>query len=455
MNSIFYRQFCLLLSLTTITVLGRDFSAQAETIAETATTVNSAADLAPQLAPTSESVSRMAQVDTNTEPSPGVDTTPSPAPVPVQAISFTDVGLDYWAEPFIQALAASNVIAGYPDGTFRPQQPVTRAEFAAMLQKTFSQAAVQRQLTPGGFSDVPAAYWAAPAIQAAYETGFMDGAPNNLFLPNQEIPKVQAITALANGLDLTPSSPAADIVSNYYTDAGQIPSYAVEQVAAATQANVVVNYPDVKTLNPQTALTRAEAAAHLYQALVRLGQAQPLPANVAAANYVVGGPGGVSQAAPTTPEETTPTPADVQPGRTTRGGSSYFGVAANFGLTGDSDLGDGVNVAVFSKIGLLNFLSVRPAVVIGSDPTVLIPITLDLNFQQADALNRTISIAPYVGAGAGIRTGDETDVAFLLTGGLDVPITPQFTATAAVNALIADDTDVGLWVGVGYNFRGF
>jgi len=50
--------------------------------------------------------------------------------------------------------------------------------------------------------DVPAEYWAAPAITAAYEGRFMDGYPNT-FQPNQEIPKVQAITALANGLGLT------------------------------------------------------------------------------------------------------------------------------------------------------------------------------------------------------------------------------------------------------------
>ena len=465
MNSIFYRRFSLLLSLTAITVLGRGFSAQAETIMVPSTKANSAAALAPQLAPNSASALKLTQADINTEPSPGVDTTaPSSepatdptAPAPTGAISFADVGADYWAEPFIQALAARNVIAGFPDATFKPEQPVTRAEFAAMLQKAFPQNPVQRQLT-GGFSDVPSDYWAASAIQTAYETGFVDGYPNNSFQPNQEIAKVQAITALANGLGLNPSSPAADVVS-IYTDAGLIPPYALEQVAAATQANVVVNYPDVKTLNPEAALTRAEAAAHLYQALVQSGQVQPLPANVAAASYIVGGPGSVSQATPTAPEETAPTETppnlDVQPGRATRGGSSYLGVAANFGIDGNTNLGDDVSFTVLSKIGLLNFVSVRPAVLIGDDATILVPLTYDFNSRSADAFSETVSIAPYAGAGVGITTGDDTDVGFLLTGGLDVPLTPQFTATAAVNALFGDDTDVGVWVGVGYNFRGF
>ena len=211
----------------------------------------------------------------------------SPGPTPGAAATFPDVGRDYWARPFIQALAQRNVITGFADGTFRPDEPVDRAEFAAMIQKAFNQKPV-RESTVGTFTDVPADYWAASAIEEAYETGFMGGYPGTLFLPNQEIPKVQAIVALANGLNLTASGSASDIVSTYYTDARVLPTYAVDDVAAATQANVVVNYPNVRVLNPLMPLTRAEAAAHLYQALVRLGQVQPIASNVVAANYIVG-----------------------------------------------------------------------------------------------------------------------------------------------------------------------
>ncbi|PMB16031.1 beta-Ig-H3/fasciclin [Fischerella thermalis CCMEE 5282] len=216
-------------------------------------------------------------------------TTPTPAPAPATtAPSFADVPADYWALPFIQALAARNVIVGYPDGTYKPDQPVTRAELAAMFQKAFTLNPV-RQLPPEGFRDVPTNYWAAPAIRSAYEAGFLSGYPNNLFGPNQTVSKADAITAVASGLNLTPSGSVEQTLANTYVDAGQIPSYAVNQVAAATQANLVVNYPDVRTLNPRGGLTRADAATLLYQALVRLGQVQPLPSNVAAANYIVGG----------------------------------------------------------------------------------------------------------------------------------------------------------------------
>lgn len=231
-------------------------------------------------------------------------TTPAPTPTPTAPTSpvpkFPDVPADFWAQPFIQALAARNVITGFPNGTFRPEEPVDRAEFAAMVASAFNQNPV-RQLAPGGFKDVPPDYWAVSVIEEAYETGFMSGYPGNLFLPNQQIPKVQAIVALANGLGLTPTGTVANLLDTYYTDAGIIPDYALDDVAAATEANVVVNYPNVRVLNPLTPLTRAEAAALLYQALVRLGQVQPLPANVTAANYIVGGTPGASQTPPPTP----------------------------------------------------------------------------------------------------------------------------------------------------------
>jgi len=82
------------------------------------------------------------------------------------ATSFSDIGADYWAQPFIQALAARNIITGFPNGTFRPEHPVQRAEFAGMIQKAFSQNRV-RQLEGTGFRDVPADYWAAAAIEEA------------------------------------------------------------------------------------------------------------------------------------------------------------------------------------------------------------------------------------------------------------------------------------------------
>ncbi len=234
--------------------------------------------------------------DTQTSPTPSTTPPPTPSTTPASASNFPDVSQDYWALPFIQALAERNIITGFPDGTFKPEQAVTRAEFAAIIQKAFNQTQA-RQLPTGGFKDVPSNYWAASAITRAYETGFMSGYPDNSFRPNQRIPKVQAIVALTSGLRLNAGDAAT--LSNYYSDASAIPSYATGQVAAATQANLVVNYPERKVFNSELALTRAEAAAHLYQALVAQGQLQPIAANLPAANYIVAGTGSGTQAGQT------------------------------------------------------------------------------------------------------------------------------------------------------------
>ncbi|BAZ52530.1 hypothetical protein NIES4103_51930 [Nostoc sp. NIES-4103] len=147
--------------------------------------------------------------------------------------------------------------------------------------------------------------------------------------------------------------------------------------------------------------------------------------------------------------------SDIDVGRPTRGGSSYIGIAGNIGLDGgESSLGDG-NFAAVSKIGLTNTFSFRPSAVFGDNTTILLPLSYDFTFQEADPFSEPLAIAPYIGAGAAISTGDNSEVGFLLSGGIDVPLTSQFTATAAVNAAFFDETDLGLLIGVGYNFRGF
>ncbi|MGL4618418.1 hypothetical protein [Chroococcidiopsis sp.] len=168
---------------------------------------------------------------------------------------------------------------------------------------------------------------------------------------------------------------------------------------------------------------------------------------------------------PTTPttEPTTPTeppatnPDPIEPGSSTRGGSSYIGVGANIGIDGSTALGD-TNFTVISKIGLTNAVSARPSVIIGDNTTILIPVTYDFNLQPTgiDTGSEAGSIfAPYVGGGLGISTGDDSDVGPMLTAGVDVPIGEQFTANVGANVGFLDDTEVGIQIGVGYNFAGF
>ncbi len=249
-----------------------------------------------------------------------------------QVGTLTDVQ-NSWARSFIEALFAQQIIQGFPDGTFRPDAPVTRAEFAAMISKAFPNPAVR----PGiNFNDVPNSFWGYNAIQAAYQSGFLQGFPNGDFLPGQNIPRVQALVSLATGLQLNPSN--TNVLSASYTDAADIPSYAVNQIAAATENRFVVNYPNVALLNPNQVATRGEIAAFIYQALVKAGKVPALPAADVASRYIAG--------AATASTPTTQTPEQIAALRKQRllplaavakieprtlGGSSSIGTPTAFG----------------------------------------------------------------------------------------------------------------------------
>lgn len=190
------------------------------------------------------------------------------APAYAQSASFYDVSDNYWARDFIRELASRRVLGGFPDGSFRPDEPVTRAQFAAMLRQAFNRASVRN---PVRFTDVPTDYWAAAAINEAYIDGWMSGFPEGDFRPEQNISRAQVIVALSNGLGYTPAA-AVNTTLQVYNDVTAIPDWARNSIAAATEKRMVVNYPSTQALNPNRTATRAEVAALLYQALVSTGQ---------------------------------------------------------------------------------------------------------------------------------------------------------------------------------------
>ncbi|MEA5582479.1 DUF1565 domain-containing protein [Nodularia harveyana UHCC-0300] len=190
--------------------------------------------------------------------------------LPTGQSAFGDVPEGYWAKAYIEALASQNIIAGFPDGSFKPNDPVTRAQFAAIVTKALTPP-VKR--TGINFRDVANNFWAYGAIQSAYRSEFLSGYPDGRFQPQQQIPRVQALVSLANGLGFTANN---QNVLAFYSDAAQIPNYAIAPVAAATTQQLVINYPTARQLNPNRPATRAEIAAFVYQALVNAGRVEPI-----------------------------------------------------------------------------------------------------------------------------------------------------------------------------------
>ncbi|MCS6812644.1 MAG: S-layer homology domain-containing protein, partial [Cyanobacteria bacterium] len=201
-------------------------------------------------------------------------TIPAPAPVPSPptptppAITsqFQDIAA-HWAEAFIRALIERRVLRGFPNGTFQPEAPMTRAEFAATIVTAFP---IPDKRQPGQYTDVPSNFWAAQVIRKADSTGFMSGFPDGSFRPHLNLTRVQAMVAVVQGLGLRGGGPS-DLGN--YRDRAQIPSYAVDAIATATQRRLVVNYPLLDHLHPMRNITRAEVAALIYQGLVAIGAA--------------------------------------------------------------------------------------------------------------------------------------------------------------------------------------
>ncbi|YAF95839.1 MAG: DUF1565 domain-containing protein [Nodularia sp. CChRGM 3473] len=179
--------------------------------------------------------------------------------------SFSDLA-GHWAVDFVEALVSKGAISGFPDGTFKPDAPITRAQYAAVIAKTFQLPIINKN---SKFTDVKPDFWAASAIFKTAEMGFISGFPDGTFRAGQNLTKVQAIVSIVNGLQLTGGNPH---VLNVYRDRAQIPSYAINAVAIATQKLLVVNYPQPEQLEPLRDITRAEVAALIYQALVAASQ---------------------------------------------------------------------------------------------------------------------------------------------------------------------------------------
>ncbi|MFN7697796.1 MAG: S-layer homology domain-containing protein [Deltaproteobacteria bacterium] len=103
----------------------------------------------------------------------------------------------------IRLLFERGIVGGFPDRTYRPSSAVTRAQFAAMLASAFASAGPEPR---SSFPDVPSSHWAHEAIGRASRAGFLRGYPDGTFRPNQTISRAEVIAALVSGLRLSGGS---------------------------------------------------------------------------------------------------------------------------------------------------------------------------------------------------------------------------------------------------------
>ncbi|MGE5390160.1 MAG: InlB B-repeat-containing protein [Deltaproteobacteria bacterium] len=168
-----------------------------------------------------------------------------------EAAVYIDIA-NHWAKADIEFVSGQGIIAGYSDNTFRPGQNVTRAEYMAMINRTFKLTAA----VPNTFSDVNAGDWFADDIGKAMAAGYVSGYSDGTIRPGQSITRQEAAVMIAKILGI--ASGAQGSVSRY-KDQNSIDSWSRDAVAAVVARGYMGGYPD-NTFRPKSFIKRAEAA---------------------------------------------------------------------------------------------------------------------------------------------------------------------------------------------------
>ncbi|EHL09916.1 hypothetical protein HMPREF9629_00908 [Peptoanaerobacter stomatis] len=179
--------------------------------------------------------------------------------IPSHAISTDTKG--HWAEKTITSWQEKGLIAGYQDGTFKPNKQVTRAEFIHILNSSL-------KLTKQGevkFSDVKETDWFYKDVQIAVGNGYANGTPDNMFMPNTTLTRAEVAVFIANILNEKSDKQLM------FSDINTIPAWAKSSVSLMIEKGYMSGYPD-NTFAANNKLTRAEAVTILDKVLTQKEQ---------------------------------------------------------------------------------------------------------------------------------------------------------------------------------------
>lgn len=188
------------------------------------------------------------------------------AALPVSAFQFPDVPKDHWAAEQMDILSDKGVIVGYPDGTFKPDDNVSRAEFASMAIKALGQEHAT-VIQPVEFTDITPDFWAYDVIQKALYFDLIGASAGELFRPDDTVTRAEAMTVAVNALTTEQISEAkAREVLSKYPDADSIPASFLIPAGKSEILHMLVIIPSEGKgwLEPERPATRAEVSAILY-----------------------------------------------------------------------------------------------------------------------------------------------------------------------------------------------
>lgn len=177
---------------------------------------------------------------------------------------FTDVPSTHWAFNVIISLHDKGIVGGYPDGTFRPENNITRAEFTTFLTKALG-IAEEKPAKPT-FKDVAPGNWYYGRVEAAFKAGLVKGYDTGEFRPNALITRQEMTVILVRAMGMVNSASSNAGVKTRFADDSSIASWARGFVFVSAQQGLVTGYSD-NTFGPDKNATRAEACAMIYKLL--------------------------------------------------------------------------------------------------------------------------------------------------------------------------------------------
>jgi len=173
------------------------------------------------------------------------------------ANDFSDIG-EHWAKNEIKAWIEKELIEGYSDGTFRPDNNITRAEFITLINRAFGY--TKEDII--NFPDVSSDNWFYSEIAKAKAAGYISGYPDGTMKPNNSISRQEAAGIVVRILDLGENINAAEKFADY----SKIPAWSRGYIGTVLEAKIMEGYPD-GTFKAEDFITRAEAVITLERAM--------------------------------------------------------------------------------------------------------------------------------------------------------------------------------------------
>ncbi|MBN2057744.1 MAG: S-layer homology domain-containing protein, partial [Candidatus Saganbacteria bacterium] len=171
----------------------------------------------------------------------------------LRLINFADVPDGYWAKRPIEDTGTVGLVEGYPDGSFRPDRALTRAELATLLVRAKGLKLPDRSAKKV-FKDVDPTFWGAKYIEVAQQQGLVKGYPDGSFRPNNKITKAEGIAVLVRFENM---KVAYEIYEKPYWDVS-VNNWAAKYIQAAKEGGML-GYVKQNYLHPKQDLARAEA----------------------------------------------------------------------------------------------------------------------------------------------------------------------------------------------------